>query len=240
MENLKEKLEQGLRPLYEELFNSLHINFDRETETSFVMQWGENFPANNNEGILFIGKAVNGWLKKEDQTFEKLFARGDQMTWIDNLWKSKEGYATGRSAFWRVIKGIASKFTNGADSWHSSIAWSNLYKISPNNAKGGGNPDKKRKERQLNLCREILKKEIEILSPKYVILLTSGWESEPGFLWYMNDKQHTHHIEEKTWGKKEKIRVYKIHDIVFIASVHPQGKNESKHIEAITDLMKKY
>lgn len=236
---LKEKLENGLKPLYEELLSGSDVKFDKENETSFVLQWGDKFPVEKNEGILFVGKAVNGWAKKEDQSFEKLFARGDQMKWVDDLWNRKEEYATGKSAFWRVIKGISSKY-NETNPWYSHVAWSNLYKISPNKSQGGGNPDKNAKDKQLNLCRKIFKTEIEILSPKYVILLTSGWESKTGFLYYLNGNQHTKHIEEKTWGKDYKIKVYDINNTIFITTVHPQGKNEKEHIKKIVELLRKY
>jgi len=56
MENFKEKLRDGLKPLYEDLFNNLNIGFNRETDTAFVMNWGENFPTERNTGILFVGK----------------------------------------------------------------------------------------------------------------------------------------------------------------------------------------
>jgi hypothetical protein len=240
MENFKEKLRDGLKPLYEDLFNNLNIGFNRETDTAFVMNWGENFPTEMNTGILFVGKAVNGWAKKEDQSFEKLFARKDQMKWVEDLWDSKKNYVTKKSAFWRVIKGIIANYDKTANPWYSYIAWSNLYKISPNNSKGGGNPSKNEKDNQLALCRIILQKEIEILSPKYVILLTSGWESKTGFLWYLNGKQHTTHLEEITWSGKNKIRVYKINDTIFITSVHPQGKNEAEHVKQIINILNKY
>ena len=242
MENLKEKLEKGLLPLYSELFPSLDV----EKETAFIMQWGNKFPTEKNTGILFVGKAVNGWAKKEDQSFEKLFAIHDQMKWAENLWNSRKNddsktqYLTRRSAFWRVIKGITSSYYEDVDQWYAHIAWSNLYKISPNKSNDGGNPNAKDKGKQLDLCRRILKKEIEILSPKYVIFLTSGWESKSGFLWYINNKQHTEHIEEITWGGNNKIRVYEINDVTFITSVHPQGKNEELHKKNIINLLKKY
>ena len=222
------------------MFNNLNIGFNRETDTAFVMNWGENFPTERNTGILFVGKAVNGWAKKEDQSFEKLFARKDQMKWVEDLWNSKDNYVTKKSAFWRVIKGIITNYDKTINPWYSYIAWSNLYKMSPNNSKGGGNPSKKEKDNQLALCRKILQKEIEILSPKYVILLTSGWESKTGFLWYLNGKQHTIHLEEITWGGKNKIRVYKINDTLFITSVHPQGKNEDEHVKQIINILNKY
>jgi len=242
MDNLKEKLEKGLKPLYDELFPKLDV----EKETAFIMQWGDKFPIEKNTGILFVGKAVNGWAAKDKQSFEKLFAIHDQMKWVDNLWNprkddnSKKQYLTKQSAFWIVIKGIASKYYEDVNQWYSHIAWSNLYKISPNTSKGGGNPSKENIDKQLDLCRRILKSEIEILSPKYVVLFTSGWESKTGFLWYINGKQHTKQINEIPWNGNNKIRVYNIIDTIFITSVHPQGKNEEKHINTIVELLKKY
>lgn len=235
MESLKEKLKNALESLYnEEVFPSLDV----EKETAFVMQWGDKFPVAKNAGILFVGQAVNGWAKKEDQSFEKLFARKDQMKWVDERRHPKENPVMNKSSFWRVVKEISSKYYKVDDQWYSHVAWSNLYKISPNESNGRGNPSKYSKDKQLDLCRRILQTEIEILSPKYVILLTSGWERS-GFLKKINDNQHTKPIDEQPFDKY-KVKVYKIKDTYFFASVHPRSKDEKKHVNAIISLLSKY
>ena len=81
----------------------------------------------------------------------------------------------------------------------------------------------------------ILKKEIEILSPKTVVFLTGqSWAND--FLRYLNHKQNTKSILQKTWGQYT-CKVYEIDDRVFILSEHPQGKTETDHTQCILDLL---
>jgi len=231
MNDLTKKLREGLMPLYKELLGVAQL-----TDCAFCVQWGKKFPAGQNDGILFVGKAVNGWITEEkdmDVLFgngnESIFDRADQMQWVEDLEGDENTYNTRKSAFWRVIKKISQKFH--PDNWSSHIAWSNLCKIAPFK---GGNPNDTLYYKQLSFCQEIFEKEIEILSPKYVILLTSGWEKD--FLYFLNGKQPTESIHEETWGNGYETKVYRIKDTIFITSPHPQGKEEQTHVEVITHL----
>lgn len=102
---------------------------------------------------------------------DRIFARNDQIEWVNNLSGNTKGYNTRKSAFWRLIKKVA--ITYYPDKWYSNNAWTNLYKIAPWK---DCNPSRKLQNAQRKYCFELLKNEIEILSPKYVIMLTSGWE----------------------------------------------------------------
>lgn len=216
-------------PLYEQLLKTAKPN-----DCAFCVQWGENFPDEKNTGILFVGKAVNGWVtnKKEIEILfgngkKRIFDREDQIKWVD----SEKSYNARKSAFWRVVKAISQK----QNVWSDKIAWSNLYKISPFE---GGNPSATLKEEQLKLCREILKTEIEILSPKFVVMLVSDWKHD--FLRYLNNNQPTKSICKKTWDKNYETKVYKINGTFFITSLHPQGKKEDLHVNTIVEFLKKY
>ncbi|MDR1104364.1 MAG: hypothetical protein LBK92_03295 [Endomicrobium sp.] len=66
MNNIKENLKQELALLYDELFTSANIGFDRENETAIVLQWKNKFPTEKHAGILLVGKVVNAWTIKED------------------------------------------------------------------------------------------------------------------------------------------------------------------------------
>lgn len=235
MNNLSKRLESTLKPLYEKL-----LELKKTVDCAFCMQWGKNFSNVINTGILFVGKSVNGWITDEkdiDILFgngsKRIFDRDDQMQWVDNLEGNIEGYNTSKSAFWRVVKTISQEFY--PNNWFSHIAWSNLYKLSPFES---GNPSNTLREKQLQLCREVLKNEIEILSPKYIVLLTSGWEKD--FLCYLNGNNPTESIYKETWDDIHQIKVYEINNRIFISSSHPQGKNEIKHIETIIKLLKSY
>jgi hypothetical protein len=233
---MKEKLKAGLLPLFKELL-------DKNTFSDvcvFCMQWGKKFPKQENAGVLFVGKAVNGWVNAETdidvlfgKTTDRIFARGDQMEWVENLSGPNETYNTNKSAFWRVIKKI-SQHLYPKDEWFRYVAWSNLCKIAPSE---GGNPNDPLYYEQLESCRKILEKEIEVLSPKFVVLLTSGWEKD--FLFYLNGNNHTSSIEKVEWDGYE-TKLFKIKDVFYIASQHPQAKDETKHFDVIATLIDKY
>lgn len=233
---LRDELKSSLLPLYKELLSG--NTFDNVC--TFCVQWGKNFPDKKNTGILFIGKAVNGWINDETDvnvlfgdSSKKIFDICDQMEWVYNLEGNNDGYNTNKSSFWRVIKRISQKFYQNEE-WYSYIAWSNLCKIAPFK---GGNPNDMLYNEQLSSCQKILAKEIEIFSPKFVVMLTSGWEND--FLYYLNGNIHTKSEEKLNWDDYQ-TKLYKIKDTIYIASQHPQGKNEKKHIDVITNLINKY
>ena len=230
---MTKEIKDGILPVYEKLLN-------KNTFTNictFAVQWGKNFPSENKTGLLFIGKAVNGWVTNEtnveklfdQENSDRIFARKDQMEWVDNLSGNTKGYNTRKSAFWRVIKKVAMSYY--PQKWYSNIAWSNLYKIAPWE---GGNPNTKLQKVQQKYCFEILKKEIEVLSPDYIIMLTSGWEWP--FLNYLNNSEKLNVLSEIKWNKY-KTKLIEIDGTKFIISPHPQGKNESEHKQVICQLM---
>ena len=122
MKNLTEKLKEALVPLYKEL-----SVIAQPADSAFCVQWGRNYPIKPNEGILFVGKAVNGW--KEFDEIDVLFGNGatrifnedDQMQWVENQEGGPNGlYNTSKSAFWRVIKKISQM--SYPDNWSSYVA----------------------------------------------------------------------------------------------------------------------
>lgn len=227
---MKEKLKEKLLPLYEDLLK----NIDFDDIWPFCMQWGDRFPVEEKSGILFVGKATNGWKTQSNKieilfgnSERQIFARNDQMKWVVDS-KNNEAYYK-VSAFWRVIKRVA-EIKNGNEDWYSKIAWSNLYKISFKK----GNPTGKLIGQQIEVCKEILNTEIEILNPKYVIFLTSGWENR--FIETIQLPKE----KEVIWGKNYKTTGYSINNRVYITSVHPQMKNENEHVDAILKIMEHF
>ncbi|MCY1719244.1 hypothetical protein OU798_02770 [Prolixibacteraceae bacterium Z1-6] len=228
-----EEIRTAIFPLYEKLLTQESF----EDVCTFCLQWGNNFPIKAGEGILVVGKAVNGWQSNEtnpNKIFDinnnnRIFARDDQMVWVNNLWEHPEYYNTKKSAFWRVTKRISEKYYH--EQWYSNIAWTNLYKIAPY---VGGNPNSHMQSIQLDSAREILRTELEILKPRFVIMLTSGWEQN--FLDYLNAYNQVIKLSIKNW-KKYSTYLTKINGIKFIISQHPQGKNENLHYQAITELI---
>ena len=227
------EIKNNIFPIYKKL---LEDNSFKDI-CAFSFQWGENYPFLKKSGFLFVGKAVNGWITNETdvtQLFdttnpERIFAREDQMEWVNNLSGNTDGYNTRKSAFWRLIKKVSETYY--PEKWYSNIAWTNLYKIAPWT---GGNPNGKLQNAQRKYCFELLKKEIEILTPKYVVLLTSGWEWD--FIKYLNENEKPNVLGEKKWGKY-KTSMIEIKGVNFIISHHPQGKNEWNHRNAIVELI---
>ncbi|MDP4272126.1 MAG: hypothetical protein Q8909_18685, partial [Bacteroidota bacterium] len=81
--NMREKLKEGLMPLYAEL----PVDFPGKPQNMFCVQWGKLYPKNEKK-ILFVGKAVNDWCDRlpVDIAFshneERIFDREDQMIWV--------------------------------------------------------------------------------------------------------------------------------------------------------------
>lgn len=233
---IAEKLLSSLYPIYEDLLNKENLG----DICVFCIQWGNNFPSPENKGILYVGKAVNGWITNEKNAKllfdlsnkDRIFQRSDQIEWVKNLRGTNDIYNTNKSAFWRVISKISeSTYSNN---WYSDVAWSNLYKLAPWE---GGNPNASLRRIQEDHCKNILAKEIEVLSPKFVIMLTSGWERE--FLKHMNDGKDIKHKEVVNWGNYTS-NLYHINNVYYITTQHPQGKKETPHAKAISGFIDKY
>lgn len=225
-----------LKPLYSELIEAC-ADYAYQKLMPFCIQWGEFFPTDANSGIIFYGRATNGWITFEsdvNKLFDKnskdcIFALEDQMQWVENCAGGKEKYYNSNiSAFWRVIRRTASHFYPDDELAH--ICWSNVCKIAPD----ASNPNSDLFYAQLPVARRIMEKELEIFSPKHVVLLT-GKDWCQDFLYYLNGGQHTKSIASYKWGGNDQyeVKVYKINNIFFYASEHPQCKNEKTHVDAL-------
>lgn len=227
---IKTKLKESLYPLYEKL-----AEIDKKIEyQTFCAQWGEKYKTG---GLLFVGRAVNDWqtdcrdtelLFKEDGNEDQIFARPDQMKWVEDKNECS------KSQFWRVIKCVSQGVLDKTTDWYDHIAWSDLYKLAPLKS----NPSKSLCEKQEPLCYEIFKCELAVLRPKVVIMLC-GVDWYDNFLCSVNGDNEPLTLEEREWDGY-KIIVYKIGETVFIGTVHPQGKSEKSHIEILSTLIKKY
>ncbi len=235
--SMKQSLYKALKPLYAELLGQLSEE-DKLTMCPFCMQWGKDFPTNPSSGLLFVGRATNGYGTDATESVDVLFdgegdslgfARPNQMSWL-----ATSDYNWRQSPFWRVISKVSQDYTEGE--WFNGIAWSNLCKIAPSEA---GNPSDSLYYAQLSACQKILKSEIEILSPKFVILLTGdSWAKD--FLSYLDDKEVCSPIDKVEWENNYTIDIYLIKGVYFLRTEHPQGKPEQGHIEVIKSIIEKY
>jgi hypothetical protein len=227
-------LEKELRPLYRQLLDEAPDDY-----CAFCAQWGSSYPCEPNAGIIFVGRATNGWITDSHDINvlfgngdDAIFNRGDQMVWVKNNEGNCDGYNSRKSPFWRVIKGISSHYYN--DDWYNKIAWSDLCKLAPIDE---GNPSDKIYYQTLEANRKILATEIRILSPKVVVMLTGdNWAKD--YIEYLNGGDIPECTSDKLWNSGcNKAKLYSIKGISYIVSEHPQGKDETSHIDAITSLI---
>lgn len=238
---MKEEMRTKLMPLYEEMLSKFE---DRSNLTTFCARWEKHYPQEKGKGLLFVGRVVNGGVAKADADIETLFSddKDDRILqpsspigWVEYFMNHKqEDYNINHSAFWRVIKDICQRVYKGDAQWYSQIAWTNLYKVSPFKE---GNPTVEQEKIQLPYCKEILKAEIEVLQPQFIIFLTSGREKE--FIWDIFGPIG-HSIESTQWGNNGQYttKLYKVNDMYIITSYHPQGKPDNAHIDAISKMIK--
>lgn len=96
--------------------------------------------------------------------------------WVTNTYIASEGKkratVTARVPFWRAarrayatVSGIAYE---DAEAFYRHIAWTNLFKACP---QSGGNPRGELWYDQIDICRDVLKREIEILEPTHVLVV---------------------------------------------------------------------
>lgn len=237
MRTIAEKMYEGLKPLYKKLMENCGPYCDEYTErtkipvVSFAAQWGQFFPQNEKEGILFVGRATGGWSNDDrnvDNLFDdpqgRIFNREDQMVWARNY----------QSPFWRVLRGVASHFygENGIE----YVAWTNVSKLAPDAEKG--NPTGKLYDIQQEDDYQIFLKEVEILSPKVIVFFTGeGWGYD--YLCTINNNEDAQMISEHDWSSY-KAKVYNIDDKLVIMTEHPQTRPEQEHIDCLVSIISKY
>lgn len=168
---------------------------DKRAAREYVLSYphvGKNYERGK---ILVVGRALDGWyfpfLIKDgwltsfdsNVSFAEHNPETKNLAWAVKEWNDKSPFKENerrisRYRFWQVLKDIVKNVDHSAndENWLFSIAWTNLYKISPNNKKGNGNPDSVERKAQLDnkYVRELLKLEIEILKPRIIIFLTGA------------------------------------------------------------------
>jgi hypothetical protein len=142
-------------------------------------------------GLLVIGRSVNGWIESwtaqqlrdpsirraavERMRLDAEPADHCRMAWVTDLAGPNDIYNTNRSAFWRVLRRIVLSGTSAEQNparWSSTLAWTNLYKVSPGS---GWNPGGDLQRAQRPSAMELLRMEIEQLAPRRVLAMTGSW-----------------------------------------------------------------
>jgi hypothetical protein len=213
-----------LKSLYEnKLKDKVKCNY-----TPFFVRMSDSYDGKN--GVLFVGKAEN-MEDSDNTTIEDAFCKAQKGMNKDKIVEKPKGKAA-RSAYNRVVQLLAKYLKEEKGINH--FARTNLFKLSSTkDYKFGSEFDKA----YLN----IFKKEIELLQPKYVIMLTSGLENP--FLDKLGKKQSFKKAEFQYTNKGNKqsknIKSIKFDGLetTFITAFHPQGKPEKELVRIIKSLI---
>ncbi len=238
MNSYFDSLSNVFLPEYLQLQNDFKGDINQDGYALFFPQIGFQYPQRKNSGLLWIGRATNGWgndVKKDTinkEYVQSQFEESIMNDYIECYWskQNENKYKFKRSAFWRIIAGVSSRLYEQGY-WSNYIAYSNLYKIAPS---CGNNPSSRVKKAQCNACNRILQLEIDMLSPKAVILLT-GQSWCRGF--FLEDIIKTNPV---AYSKLGNYTVFKwiCNGINFIITEHPMRKPEQEHIHSILSLLK--
>ena len=226
---MKEKMKEALRPIYERMLADERISkLSKKNYCCMAPVVGNNYPKEPRTGFMFYGRANNGWEVGVDDTFDTIYNAQ-----LDGLYKYIN--EDNDSAFFRVAGRVFSEYYG--DDWLSHVVYSNLYKVSRHKK----NPTDPECRVQLEYVKEIFEKEVETMSPKFVVLLTGeNWAKD--FILYINGEEMPQPLETKKWSDdyRYSLSVYKIDEVYYIVSEHPQGKKEDLHAEAILSIFEKY
>jgi hypothetical protein len=134
-------------------------------------------------------------------------------------------YSVNRSFFWNVVYKLISDYY-GLDKekgdWSKKMVWSNLYKIAPYQK----NPGYDVQELQRKVSIELVKKELEELTPKYCIVMTN----EP---WWkpFREKLKTSPVKHNNHPQVISVEQYKESKIIL--TTRPFSGSSDKHVEQI-------
>jgi hypothetical protein len=222
-----------------------------QTASGFLAMIGGDY----RQQLMVYGRAVNGWGNNPqllrslaDDVTASRFAQvaladagrenGEcPMLWVTELEgaaTNEDGtprYNTNKSAFWRVVKatigrlGIADILESN---WPSSMVWSNLYKIAPDD---GGNPSARLCNAQLRECIELFAAELSLYCPRRIVLATGLDWAEP-FL-AENGIAYSTASDSRFVEAHGEVSLCDGHTCCFVVAPHPQGKPEGEWVDAV-------
>lgn len=193
----REKLADG----YKSLLNSVKgVKRQKKELTATMFLRGIKY-GESKIRLLVVGRAVNGWKRiysrdpNEDFDLSQIITQWDieekqeigwDITLRDGIKLDRRkviglewvNYMLGNqdrgSTFWRLAKKVAQSLLEEEkkNDWTQYIAWTNLFKIAPAD---GGNPNGTLIEKQKKDCKEILKKELEILKPTHILVIAKTY-----------------------------------------------------------------
>lgn len=185
-----------MKELYEQLYEACKRLDSFKSDAHFVGMKGKLYDENDIR-LLLVGRCVNGWESLPASSKENFATEATKQIedlsrfegWIEEIdgvlysnsgskdEPKSEKYRLSRSPFWNYTKEIYGRLAQKEKMdgiWMNNIAWTNLYKISPEE---GGNPTCEQRLAQRDVCKDILLQEIKIFNPTHIIFETNidGW-----------------------------------------------------------------
>lgn len=228
---IQEKLYNKTASLYKELEDRLpeierryneKLPVENQDDLSvFRTMCGNDFPIESNTGIVLYGRANNGWDSENTLTTEFI---------LNQLHRP----------FFNLMRYISEHFY--PEEWHRHIVWSNICKVVP---RCEGNPNDELWYAQYDYMVNILKKELEILSPKVVVLVTgnyhyANWDKP---LFDVESDLKKHKVIEEMWADSGRFKgmasLYKKNGRLYIITDRPEQRKIHPHADCIINLIEK-
>ena len=133
--------------------------------------------------LMVVGRAVNDWcdFHIKETEFEDLYSPIVPLTSdgdIESFFRNDSHYNMKRSAFWRTARAVTCGLYDCRwDNFGKYLSYSNLYKV----ALPSKNPNNALIRLQQPECINILRKEIELWKPAFILFQT-GWDWVDPFL----------------------------------------------------------
>lgn len=215
---IQEKFEQGVHDLYDRLEAALpqiQKSYEADAVTTFIAQCGREYPIGENTGIVFYGRANNGW-------DPNLFTMDDFSNQLHRF-------------FFKLMKYVTEHFY--PENWNTHIVWNNISKVVPMSE---GNPTNNLWFAQYDFMVDIIHKELDVLAPKVVIFVTGnkkdkGWNTPI----FEDGNLNECFVEEKEWAEGCAASLYKKNGRLYIITDRPESKPIKVHGDCIIDMIER-
>ncbi|UKK71972.1 hypothetical protein L6467_02395 [Segatella bryantii] len=170
--NKKERLRAAVKSIYDSMEDTIEKEWpathNGENVSTFSAQIGSLFPQDDNRGLLFIGRATNGW--------DRECPNGSD-DYENEYFMSNMERDSGKRAIFGLFKRVSQCFYG--EDWYEHIAWSNVTKVAPCDK---GNPSEELWDLQYDNMVKILDNELHIISPSVAVFVIGssirrGYES---------------------------------------------------------------
>lgn len=173
MQHLQKEIINAYQDIYENFINSKIGTWFEKEAGHFTGMSGKRYHTQSFK-LMVVGRAAYGWSQLNTQNGENFakeaYAKLSKEHIEDNM-LPKMG-----SKFWRNVRTVwetlsKQQITTPADMVANYIAWSNLYKIAPNNGINK-NPNRLQRVTQIEPAKKILQAEISFFKPTHILFIT--------------------------------------------------------------------